>query len=259
MTALPQATLTIVPSIVQTVTTAPRVVITKTAQKTIAHLPILMYHYISTPPPNADRYRIDLSVKPEELEAQLRYLSENNYHVIGLYDLYAHLANGAPLPTKPVILTFDDGYRDAYEYAFPLLIKYKMTATFFIITDFINSRNPAYLTWEMVKTMSDAGMNMESHSRTHPDMRNRGFDFLVWQILGPIEAITAYTGKRPHFFCYPSGQYDDAVIRVLRSVETWGAVTTRAGNQHSLEDAMTWTRVRIHGTTSLSGFVTLIK
>jgi peptidoglycan/xylan/chitin deacetylase (PgdA/CDA1 family) len=102
-------------------------------------------------------------------------------------------------------------------------------------------------------------MNIESHSRSHPDMRNRSFEYLMWQILGPIEAITAYTGRRPHFFCYPSGQYDDAVIRVLRSVETWGAVTTRMGNQHGLEDSMTWSRMRVHGTTSLSDFAVLVK
>jgi peptidoglycan/xylan/chitin deacetylase (PgdA/CDA1 family) len=218
-----------------------------------------MYHYISNPPAGSDRYRIDLSVSPTELEAQLKYLSTNGYTVISLYDLYAHLASGAALPSKPVVLTFDDGYRDAYEYAFPLLQKYRMTGTFFIVSDFINVNNPAYLTWEMVKTMSAAGMSIESHSRTHPDLRNRPVDQLIWQVLGPIEAITAYTGKRPHFFCYPSGRYDDALIRMLRSVDTWAAVTTQQGITHTLAGAMTWTRVRVRGMAAPQEFATLLK
>jgi len=114
-----------------------------------------------------------------------------------------------------------------------------MRGTFFITTDFINYGNPNYLTWEMVKEMSAAGMDIESHARTHRDLRNRGFQFLVWEILGPIEQIMAHTGKRPRFFCYPSGRYDDAVIRMLRSVETWGAVTTEHGYTHTLANAMT--------------------
>ena len=218
-----------------------------------------MYHYISIPPSDANVYRLDLSVKPHDLDAQLQYLSENGYTTISLYDLYGYLATGAALPVKPVVLTFDDGYVDAYINAYPLLRKYRMTGTFFIVTDFINAGNPAYLSWAMVKEMSDHGMSIESHTRTHPDMRNRSFEFLVWQILGPIEAITAYTGKAPRFFCYPSGVYDAAVISVLESVNTWAAVTTHQGNQHSLQDAMTWTRLRVRGSTTLGQFAELVR
>ena len=223
-----------------------------------ATVPILMYHYISVPPKNADRYRRDLSVTPKNFEDQLKYLVAYSYTIVSLNDVYTYLATGAALPAKPVVLTFDDGYRDAHDNAFPLLKKYHMSATFFIVSDFINYGDPAYLTWDMVKEMSAAGMDIEPHSRTHPDMRNRPNDFLVWQILGPIEAITAYTGKRPHFFCYPSGQYDAAVIRVLASVDTWAAVTTQQGMTHTLADAMTWTRVRVHGATTLQRFAALV-
>ena len=134
-----------------------------------------------------------------------------------------------------------------------------MSGTFFIVSDFVNNGYPAFLTWDMIKEMAAAGMGIESHSRTHPDLRNRSIDYLVWQILGPIESITAYTGKRPHFFCYPSGDYDDTVIRVLKSADVWGAVTTYSGADHGLGDAMTWTRIRIRGTTTLGQFAELVK
>jgi len=196
-----------------------------------------MYHYISVPPKDADKYRLDLSVKPGDFELQIRYLVSNGYTAISLYDLYSSLAVSATLPPKPIVLTFDDGYRDAYEYAFPLLKKYGMNGTFFVISDFINSGNPAYLTWDMVKEMSASGMSIESHTRSHPDMRNRANDFLVWQILGPIEAITAYTGKTTTLLLLSLRKYDNAVIRVLKSVDTWAAVTTYPGTLHTLVDA----------------------
>ena len=139
-----------------------------------------------------------------------------------------------------------------------MLKKYGFTGTFFVVSDFINNARPEFLTWDMAREMSDAGMSIESHSRTHPDLRGRSFQFLVWEILGPIEAITYYTGQRPHFFCYPSGRSDRDTIAVLKSVETWAAVTTNPGRLQTLENAMVWPRVRVHGSTTVDGFAKLV-
>ncbi|MCS7261247.1 MAG: polysaccharide deacetylase family protein, partial [Anaerolineae bacterium] len=87
-------------------------------------VPILMYHYISKPPPDADRYRRDLSLAPEDFEAHLAWLRSQGYQGITLHALVFHLVAGWPLPEKPIVLTFDDGYRDHYTNAFPLLQRY---------------------------------------------------------------------------------------------------------------------------------------
>mgnify|MGYP000569041985 CR=1 FL=1 len=84
-------------------------------------VPILMYHYISEPPPESDKYRLDLSIEPELFRAQLARLREQNYTSITLSDLYYAIEAGKPLPENPIVLTFDDGYRDNYEYAFPIM------------------------------------------------------------------------------------------------------------------------------------------
>lgn len=222
-------------------------------------LPVLMYHYIAVPPADADKYRLDLSVTPAAFEAQLKYLKDNGFTTVSLQDVYDYLSKAKPLPKKPIVLTFDDGHRDAYTHVFPLLKKYGMTSTFFIVTDFINYKDPKYLTWDMVKEMAKAGMSIESHSRTHKDMRNRSNAFLVWEILGPIEQITAFTGQRPYFFCYPSGQYDPAVIAVLRSAGTLAAVTTRPGSTYTLAKAMTWPRLRVRHNTTLAQFAEMVE
>ncbi len=223
-----------------------------------ADVPILMYHYISAAPNPQDRIRYSLSVPPEMFEAQLKLLRDNGFTTITLRDLYEYLAVGAPLPDKPIILTFDDGYVDNYTHAFPLLQKYGMTGTFFVLTGRADDGDPAYLSWDMIQQMSNAGMDIQLHSRDHLDMRNRSYDWLVFQIIGGRQSIEGHTGKPVIFMAYPSGKYDANVLRFLRSTNFWAAVTTNPGSDHLLRDALTLDRVRIPGQMSLQGFARLL-
>jgi len=241
---------------------APRSTATRRAVATPAavRVPILMYHYVSSPGPDADRLRRELSVEPRAFEAQMRWLSDNGYTTITLDQLHANLQSGASLPEKPVVLTFDDGHIEHYSFVFPLLQSLGMTGTFFIVADFatFSYTNPDYLSWAQAREMADGGMRIESHARTHRDLRNRSFQFLVWEVLGSIEQIEAYIGRRPRFFCYPAGQFDDAVIRMLKSVDIRGAVTTVHGAQHRLSTAYTWPRIRIRYSATLAEFAALV-
>lgn len=214
-----------------------------------------MYHHIDEPPPAANAVRRDLSVSPQRFEQQLQYLAEAGYQAISLNDLVMHITIGQPLPPRPVILTFDDGYRDAYVYTFPLLQQFGFSGTFFVVTAPIDDQNPDWLTWSQVEEMSAAGMRFEPHSYNHPDMRDRDFDFVVFQIRASQGAIEARTGETCRFFAYPSGRYDDFVIEVLKSADYWGAVVTAQGATHSRGDLFTLHRVRIQGDDSLDDFV----
>jgi peptidoglycan/xylan/chitin deacetylase (PgdA/CDA1 family) len=206
-----------------------------------------MYHYISEPPAGTGKIRQDLSVPPERFAAHLRVLREHGYTAITLDDLALALQVGEPLPEKPVILTFDDGYRDHYEHAFPLLREYGYSGTFFLVTGMIDEGHPDYVTWEQVIEMDAGGMAMEAHGYTHVDLRKRSADYLVWQVLGAKEAIEARTNKPVRFFCYPSGWYDAMTVRVLHSAHYWGAVTTRSGAEHHSERMFEMPRIRVHG------------
>jgi peptidoglycan/xylan/chitin deacetylase (PgdA/CDA1 family) len=219
-----------------------------------ANVPILMYHYISIPPAGADAVRRDLSVSPQVFAEQLQYLKDNGYQSISLDDLNRHLQLGDPLPEKPIILTFDDGYRDNYEFAFPLLVKYGFTGAFFLVTEPIDKGDDAYLTWPQVALMSRMGMDMEPHSYTHPDLSGQPLDYVVWQVIGSKEAIEERTGKTCRFFAYPSGQYDQQVVDVLRSAYFWGALASRAGTEHSSDGMFDLARVRVRGSDTLEQF-----
>jgi peptidoglycan/xylan/chitin deacetylase (PgdA/CDA1 family) len=213
-------------------------------------VPILMYHYISTPPPDADAYRIDLSTPPDLLAAHLDRLVAEGYTTISLYQLLAHLLQGAPLPDKPVVITFDDGYRDNHANAFPLLRERGMTATFFVITDFIDEKRPLYLSWDMAREMLAAGMSIESHGRNHFTLKGQADDYLVWQALGSLETLQFELGARPRFISYPAGDYDQSTIDIFRSANYWAGLTTEQGTQQSSEHPFEWERIRVRNTTT---------
>lgn len=220
----------------------------------VARVPILMYHHIADPPSGANRIERDLSVSPARFAEQLQYLRDAGYQTIQLKDLLYHLTLGYPLPAQPVIITFDDGYVDNYTQAYPLLKRHGFTATFFIVTDFVDRGLKRYMTWEQIEEMAAAGMEIGSHSRDHPDMRRRSYDFLVWQILGSKQTLEAHLPGPIYCFSYPSGQYDDFVIAVLRSAHFWCAVTEEQGNVHSSEDVFRLKRVRVRRSDTLSQF-----
>ena len=222
-------------------------------------VPILMYHYISEPPADADIYRIDLSVPPALFREHLTYLRDAGYTPIRLEDLYAALQTGAALPEKPVVLTFDDGYEDNYTHAFPLLREFGFTGTFFVMTSGPDQNNPQYMTPAQIGEMSAGGMQMESHSRDHPDLRGRDGDYLVYQLLGAQESLTVWTGRTPYQFAYPAGQYDDAVLAMLRSLHVQTAVTTRQGALHTSDAPLELARLRVRNTTGVPALVALLE
>ena len=224
-----------------------------------AHVPVLMYHYLSVPPADADIYRQDLSVAPDLFAQHLDAIQAAGYTTITPYQLVANLTQGAPLPDKPVMLTFDDGYRDNYENAFPLLRERGMTATFFVVSDFIDKELPAYLTWDMVREMLSGGMSIESHGRNHVSLKDKDTDYLVWQALGSLETIQYELGVRPRFVAYPAGDYDQATIDVFKSAGYWGGFVTAQGATHSSDDLFRLHRVRVRGTTTPDDLIRLLE
>lgn len=222
-------------------------------------VPILMYHYVSNPPADADEVRLDLTVIPANFQAQMAYLAANGFTPIDFYQLSLAIVGKQTLPAKPIILTFDDGYLDMYENVFPVLGQHGFGATFFLITELIDNQNPVYITWQMAEEMAAAGMRMEPHTKTHIDLSEQDEATLIWQILGSQQTVAAHIGYMPRFFAYPAGRYDDNTIAILAQLDFWGAVTTEFGKWHGFNDRYSWTRVRVHGNTTLAAFADLVE
>ena len=264
--ATPTVTVTVSPSTTPTATVTP----TSTALPTPdgvqrqVNVPILMYHYLSSPPSDADRYRRDLSVPPELFEQHLAYLKEQGYQTISLDDLTNTLALDRPLPpdTKPIIITFDDGYLDNYQNAFPLLQKYGFTGAFFVVTELAERASAgmiapdglryadAYMTWDQLRAMTAAGMDVECHARVHEDLTENDDERLVWQVLGCREMIENNLGRRPRYVAYPSGIYDERVAAMFASDGYWGGITTQQGVEQDSSRPFELKRLRVRSTTT---------
>ncbi|HEV2010329.1 MAG TPA: polysaccharide deacetylase family protein, partial [Candidatus Limnocylindria bacterium] len=169
-------------------------------------VPSLMYHYVSwlpTSDPNV-ALRKDLTVSPTDFEAMLKYLRDNGYHTITTKDLWWSLDQTAALPSKPVMLTFDDGYADAYSVAMPLLRAYGMTGTFFVTVNLVD--RPGYLSRAEVKALADAGMDVESHAMDHVSMM-KPLNDQIYQMCRARDFLSLWTGTDVRHFAYPSGDY----------------------------------------------------
>lgn len=252
-TALPTATSTPVP------TRTPVPTATRDPNLRTIQVPILMYHYLSVPPPDADKYRLDLSVTPANFELQMEYLAIEGYHPIRLSDLAEYLQTGKPLPPKPIVLTFDDGYADNYTNAFPILQNYKFPATFFVITQFIEENRPGYMTWKQLGEMASAGMEIGSHSMNHLDLYNKLRTVLTTQIAGSKVQIESRLNVPVKSFSYPAGRYNSRTIDVVRSSGYLAAVTELTGSQQSSKTPYELRRIRVRGSYSTNDFAYWLK
>jgi len=170
-------------------------------------VPILMYHHVSNLPPLAQS-QVGLTVKTSDFAAQLAYLAGHGYHTVRLVDLFDALYYRRALPSRPVILTFDDGYADNYTDAFPLLRRDHMVGVFNIITNFpgrtvgVNS----YMTWARIEAMAAAGMEMESHTAAHQDLGLINKGEAEYELDASRAALTAHIHRAVQVLCYPSGE-----------------------------------------------------
>ena len=188
-------------------------------------VPVFMYHAVSN-----DTWGIDeLFVMPERMEEQLKYLTENGYDPIFFEDLY-HIEDY----DKPVILTFDDGYEDNYTELFPLLKKYNVKATIFIITGFTNQ--PNYMTQDQIKEMADSGLvSIQSHTFSHPDLDELSLEQQEKELADSKLHVTRITRREPYVLCYPTGKYNTDTLTALEGLYAFG-IKMRGGLYDTSDD-----------------------
>lgn len=220
-----------------------------------ARVPILMYHYVSIPPDDADAIRRDLSVPPDVFEQEMKYLYEQGYQTIQLRDLIHFFGTGAPLPPKPIILTFDDGYADQYPNVFPTLLDYGFTGTFFIITQFADTKVNGYMTWEQIQELEANGMEIGTHTLDHrANLARLNLNTQRRAIQPARDALQKYLPNLPPVFAYPAGSYDHTTLDLLQELGYSAAVTTKQGVLQSSAQPFELKRVRVRGAWTIVQF-----
>ncbi len=202
---------------------------------------ILNYHKI-------DNMNISLSVLPEDFDRQMAYLKENGYHTINTDQLYNYMVNGEALPENPILITFDDGYEDNYQHAYPILKKYGFTGTIFVITDFVNNNQPNYLTWDQIKEMKSQGMDFQSHTASHKSMTELSMDQLKEELTKSKQALDKELNQDTKFMAYPTGTYNLYIAKIVNEAGYKGAFTIKYGNVDKASNMYALERVPIFHT-----------
>lgn len=220
----------------------------------VLRLPILMYHYVRTPPSmRTDLLGYRLSVSPHDFEAQMDWLFANHFHPVTFNEVRAYFAGRVPLPSRPVVITLDDGYSDLYTTAFPILQAHGFTAVAYVVSGFVDSGR--YVTRDQVLQMDHAGIEIASHTVDHADMARESTGMATYELAQSKRWLEDLLGHPVVDFAYPSGKYNAGTIQLLGQLGYDTAVVEDGPSMHSRADRYTWGRVRVGGGESLNEFI----
>ncbi len=195
------------------------------------HLRIIYYHRIDD-----EEHRSCVSIKA--FAEQMAFLRNEGWNVLTLKQVAHHLTTGSNFPERAIAVTFDDGFRDNYTAALPILQKHEIAATVFLTTDFIGaSELPVLrdrsgvepLDWDEVRAMAAAGVQLGAHTMTHPSLDQLPAEAMNSEIRECRTRIQEETGVWAEDFCYPRGHYNEVVENAVREAGYQTGLTTRPG------------------------------
>jgi peptidoglycan/xylan/chitin deacetylase (PgdA/CDA1 family) len=211
-------------------------------------LPVIMYHHIKTweGVSSDDKIEQGLRVAPAVFEGHLSYIKNKGYTTITTDQLYDFVVYGKKLPEKPILLTFDDGYDDAFTNALPVLKKFNMVGDFAVITGKHDSKESGYMSWEQIKALSLAGMSISSHTVHHCELAKKiksgvysdevpsdsnylpcpGYSLggpltkgqIEFELKDSMTKIENNVGKKVTSLIYPIGAYNPTVIEIAKKI-----------------------------------------
>lgn len=219
----------------------------------IITVPVLMYHYIQ-PSVGRDQLTVSLSVTPENFEKQMNYLVSHGFTTISPLELEGSLVNKTPLPLRPILLTFDDGYRDFYLNAYPILKKYNLKATSFIATGLVDRL--WYLHSEDISQLAlDPNITLAGHTVNHADLTALPSGKVLEELRSGKTQLEKLVGREVSYFAYPYGSFNNQIIKLVSQAGYRLAFTTRYGTSQSSLSLLEEPRVRVSGTDSLDVFI----
>jgi len=223
------------------------------------NVPILMYHAVEAGEPSGYGY----AVSAAQFEEQLDAIQRAGFETISLKQLFDGLDGNAPLPRKPIVLTFDDAYRNVHQVAWPLMRDRAMTGTLFAVADHLGGSNE----WDQAKGMprlelmnaaelrslADAGWEIGSHGCRHLELAKVDESRQRDEIVRSRSQLESLLGTTPEFYAYPYGSYTEQVKEVLREAGYRGAVAMFSRTCSVTEDRYCMRRIMPHrGDSALS-------
>jgi peptidoglycan/xylan/chitin deacetylase (PgdA/CDA1 family) len=228
-------------------------------------IPILMYHHVSSVAPLTD-LNYGLTVTDPNFTAQLAYLKQSGYHTVVLRQVFDAMYHGASLPSRPIVLTFDDGYLDNYTDALPILRSFHDVAEFNIISAYvgISVGINSYMSWNQLKVLVSAGMEIGSHTVDHQDLGTLTTEKVRFELRDSRNVLQQKLGVPVQFLAYPSGepfdhgtpQAQELVLSLMPQYGYVGALMDGplTSSEHDARQPFQLWRIRVAGGEGLAEF-----
>lgn len=209
----------------------------------LSQVPVLCYHNITK---NGEK-ESSLWIGEEQLNEQLKMLHDSGYHTILPAQLYEHFTKGTVLPSRPVILSFDDSHESHFTLAKPIMERYGFKGVFFIMTVCIGKKN--YMTAQQIKALSGNGHAIGCHTYDHPFVTTLKGDQWQKQVDQPKQTLERITGQPVEYFAYPNGVWNDLAIGELKA-HGMKAAFQLTGRQSKTDPLFTFQRLMVSGQWS---------
>lgn len=217
---------------------------------------VLMYHGISDLPDKNCHPYYETRTSPRVFEEQMKCLCENGYSSIGISELPAAMRNGTG-ESRPIVITFDDGYRNFLTHAFPILERYGLKATVFLVTGMMGSRSGLFdgsdiLTWEDARELRKRGVVFGSHTVNHSKLKNLQLKEMEVEIVDSKKEIESRLGEPVEAFSYPyafpEGRVDflERYFGILEHCRYRFGVTTVIGSVKNGDNLLALKRVPVN-------------
>ena len=205
-------------------------------------VPVLCYHSIGDDESGKD----PLVISVQRFRAHMKGLKDNGYTSLTMKELDDYLENNKPIPVKSIIITFDDGYKDNYTNAFPVLKEFNMKATMFVVPSLLDGETS--MTSEQVKEMSDYGIDIESHTYSHNRLNEMSYSEQLKEFSESKAGIEALTGKSVVSAAYPEGKYNENTKKAIKDSGYKMGFTTEHGYADREDDYAALNRICIDYT-----------
>jgi peptidoglycan/xylan/chitin deacetylase (PgdA/CDA1 family) len=224
-------------------------------------VPVLMYHMVrESSHPAEKRY----ACSPAMFRRQMAYLKKSGYRVISLGDLATSVAGGTQLNGREVVITFDDGFRDNYTNALPVLRQYGFSAAVFVVSGSVGGANEWMVqngyprremaSWDELREMAEQGVEIGSHTVTHCSLDTADERSATCELRDSRQQIGERLGRPVRFFAYPYGRLTQGTAAMVKAAGYDAACSTRSGFNNAGTDPFILRRLEIYGTDSLWRF-----
>lgn len=215
-------------------------------------VPILIYHYVEYVKDEKDTIRKSLNIPPSIFVKQIETLKNAGYTFITASELMDVMDGKIDSPLKPVIITFDDGYRDFYTDVFPILKRYNIKAVAYIVSGFLDKPNYMF-TWQLKEIARNGLVEIGAHTIHHYALR--GLDFLTakYEIEESRKTLERLIGRPVVSFAYPDGSFDEQAMKLVREAGFRSAVTTTHG--YEVNQNNKYSMYRIHPGNKVDNFL----